>query len=297
MSQNFHTFQEAREIFEAYLNRSLVIEKGLEEVLYRAMAYSLSAGGKRIRPVLLLLANAMFEQNTAQCLPFALAVEMIHTYSLIHDDLPCMDDDDLRRGRPTCHKAFSEDTAVLAGDALLNGAFETMLSATQALGALSNRGVRAMAILAESSGATGMIGGQILDMKFETEPPPKELLLRMYAKKTGALLKAPLQMGAVLGGATEDALACLERFGLSLGIAFQIQDDILDETSTPEQLGKPTKSDEKNHKTTYVSLCGLEESRRAVQEYTAQALDALSPFGEKAEPLRALAQSLLHRDH
>ena len=289
-------YKEYLELFEIYLSQSVYLDDSPESVIYSAMNYSLTAGGKRIRPVLMLMANSLFEVDINTCLPYALAVEMVHTYSLIHDDLPCMDNDDLRRGKKTCHKAFSEDIAVLAGDALLNCAFETMLNATENLKDIK-KGVRAMHILANESGTFGMIGGQIIDMLCENQKPDEALLLRMYSKKTAALLRAPLMMGAILGNANEEQIHALSDFGENLGLAFQIQDDILDETSTCESLGKNTKSDEKNSKSTYVSLCGLDTSSQAVKTYTQKANDSLSSFGERSLPLIRLAQSLTDRKH
>lgn len=228
-----------------------------------AARYSLMAGGKRIRPVLLLATTGMLGGDPADAMPFAAALEMIHTYSLIHDDLPCMDDDDLRRGRPTCHVVFGEAIAVLAGDALLNRAFELVHFHGERFGAA---GWQAARLLSRASGSFGMIGGQALDIEAEGCEIGAEALEAIHIRKTGALLKAPVLMAAALAGCGEERTARLDRYAAAIGLAFQIRDDILDVTSTPAELGKTPGKDARDHKTTYVSLHGLAGAHQRLRE-------------------------------
>ncbi len=263
-------------------------------LLLQAMEYSLLAGGKRIRPVLCVLSARLFGLEGAAVMPFAGAIECIHTYSLIHDDLPAMDDDDLRRGKPTCHKRFDEATAILAGDALLTDAFGFMLSVG---GIPAERVLAAARAVALAAGSCGMVGGQSLDMRYTAKSGVSlEELARMHAMKTGALLRAPCVAGAVLAGAGAGDVEALGRYGAFLGTAFQIADDILDETGTPEQLGKAVGRDAALRKTTYPSLLGLEESRRMAREQAGKAADALALYaGEAAALLRGLAEYTVNR--
>lgn len=262
--------------------------------LRAAMAYSLLAGGKRIRPVLCLITARMFGADPEAVLPFASAIECIHTYSLIHDDLPAMDDDDLRRGKPSNHKQFDEATAILAGDALLTDAFVHMASVP---GFPPDRVLRALSAIARAAGSEGMVGGQFLDMRYTAAPRVTvEELAAMHAMKTGALLRSPCVAGAILGGADEESIAALDRFGTHLGAAFQIMDDILDETGTEEELGKPVGSDAALGKHTYPSLLGLAQSRVLAEERAGAAIDALAAFsGNDAELLRGLAHYIVNR--
>lgn len=278
-----------------------VIEAKLAEILseydlefdsqIRAMEYSLLAGGKRLRPFLLSLFYRAAGGTGENYLPFAAALEMIHTYSLIHDDLPCMDDDDLRRGRPACHKAFGEDTALLAGDGLLTLAFET---AANTKGIDPGLVVRGIAILAECAGAAGMIGGQVIDLAIEQKPADLNTVVDMYRRKTGCLLVAAAKIGTLLAGGSAEQLSAAETYALSLGTAFQIQDDLLDLESDSVTLGKPVGSDSKNQKTTYVSLVGISQAKQDVLTYTSEAKAALDCFAE-TELLSALADHLIHR--
>lgn len=271
-----------------------MIEEGLKRYLpgtdcvqasvCEAMAYSLLDAGKRIRPVLLLEFCSLYGGDVNSALPFACALEMIHSYSLIHDDLPCMDDDDLRRGKPSCHKRFGEATALLAGDALLTNAFETALSDDSAA-IPSGRRLRAVKLLANRAGVAGMIGGQVIDLESESKRVPVETLEQMDELKTGALISAACQLGCVLAGATDDMISSAGEYARCIGLAFQIVDDILDATSSSQALGKPVGSDLNNDKSTYVSLLGLEESRRLVDELTENAVAILRPLGEKAQAL------------
>ncbi|MBQ4087926.1 MAG: polyprenyl synthetase family protein [Clostridia bacterium] len=275
------------------------LRKYLEEkdnpqaTIYKAMDYSLQAGGKRIRPVLMLACAEMMGAEQEKVMPFACAMEMIHTYSLIHDDLPCMDDDDLRRGKPTNHKVYGEAMAVLAGDGLLNFAYETILKYSQMS---PNMTLAAMAIIAESAGVEGMIGGQVIDLESEGKAVDAITLMTMHLHKTAALIMASAKVGALLGGGGRDDLNAMEEFARYLGIAFQIKDDILDVSGSEEVLGKSIGSDKENEKSTFVSVYGLEQSEKMLTDYTQKAIEALSRYGTKAEFLINLSNFLLDRD-
>ena len=259
------------------------------------MAYACEGGGKRIRPVLLLECCRLCGGNTEDALPFAAAIEMIHSYSLVHDDLPCMDNSPLRRGKPSVHAAYGETMALLAGDALLNRAFEVMLSPQVKVE--PRAAMRAAYELADRAGIHGMIGGQVLDLACEGQTIDLKTLQTLQEGKTAALLTAACRMGAILGGGSEEQIRQAGEFGYYLGLSFQIVDDILDVTSTAEELGKPVGSDSENEKSTYVSLLGLEEARRLAAEYTHRAVEALAVFSEEREDLCALAQALLVRSY
>ena len=266
--------------------------------LLAAMRYSLLAGGKRIRPALCLISARLVDPavNNEALLPFAGALECIHTYSLIHDDLPAMDDDDLRRGKPSCHKQFDEATAILAGDGLLTDAFSLMASLAEN-GFAPERVLRAVALVAGAAGSAGMVGGQFLDMQYTgLSGVTLEALAAMHAMKTGALLRTPCVAGAVLAGAGEKDIAALGRYGAAIGGAFQIVDDILDEVGTEEELGKPVGSDAALEKNTYPSLLGIERSRLLAEERANEAVDALKGFsGNEADLLRGLATYIVNR--
>lgn len=261
--------------------------------LYDAMEYSLLSGGKRIRPLLTLETCRMCGGDVAAALPFACAVEMIHTYSLIHDDLPCMDDDDLRRGRPTNHKVYGEATAVLAGDGLLTAAFETALEGSGDLPPA--RVVAATACLARAAGGRGMVGGQALDMAAEGRAVTPWDVEQLQALKTGALLSAAAEMGCIVAGGEETARAAVAQYAQKLGLAFQIRDDMLDVTGDVATLGKPIGSDAENEKTTFVTLKGLDGCRTLVERLTQEAQQALAAFPEGGL-LCWLAQSLAGRE-
>lgn len=270
-------------------------QAGALETIFQAARYSALAGGKRLRPALLMEFYALHGENAEKALPFACALEMVHTYSLIHDDLPCMDNDDLRRGKPTNHKVFGEATALLAGDSLLTRAFETMLCHCPTEIPAENA-LKAAGILAARAGMEGMIGGQVMDLDFETRRPEKEELSQMVHLKTGCLLMAACEMGCALAGAGEEEMKKARLYGEKLGLAFQIQDDILDVTGSTEKLGKPVGSDAENHKNTFVSYYGLEECRRLVEENTRQAVEAVALL-QGSDFLTELARSLQKRDH
>ena len=277
---------------EAELDRYTAGCGSMHPVLLEAMRYSLLDAGKRIRPLLALEFCRAAGGNPEDAMPFACGVEMIHTYSLIHDDLPCMDDDELRRGKPSCHIQFGEANALLAGDALQPLAFETMLTGSRLRPDLT---VKAAATLAHACGAAGMVGGQMIDLENEGKHVGLEELRVMDSGKTGAIIKAACLMGVIAADGSEEMMAIAEKYAENIGIAFQITDDILDVTSTSEVLGKPVDSDIGNDKSTYVSLLGLEQAREEAARYTTLAIEAVSPLGEKAAFLSAFAAMLASR--
>lgn len=270
---------------DAYLESILPPKDIPQGEIIKAMDYSLNAGGKRIRPIIAIGAAEALGGKAEEVLPFAAAIEMIHTYSLIHDDLPCMDNDDLRRSKPTNHKVFGEGKATLAGDALLNYAFETALKAEID----SEKKVKMLKIIAKASGVYGMIGGQVLDLEGEKRKLSKTEIKKMYSMKTGALIKASAAVGAVTAGAPENFF---DVYSENLGLAFQLKDDILDETSTTEEIGKPVKSDEKNEKSTFITVFGKEETEKLLEEATENAVGSLP---ENCLFLKELALYLLKR--
>ena len=270
---------------------------GQDEVV-EAMKYSLANGGKRLRPVFCLEFAKTLGLDRKEALPFACALEYIHTYSLIHDDLPCMDNDDFRRGKPSCHKKFGEDTALLAGDALLNLAYET---AAKAFGmeVADARVARAFTVLAKKAGVYGMVGGQVVDVESEKSddcPITREKLDFIYRLKTGALIESSMMIGAILAGASSDEVSRVEQIAAKLGLAFQIQDDVLDVTSTLEVLGKPVGSDEKNNKATYVTFEGLDKAVSDVERISKEAEEQLDDLGYDDAFLKELFEYLIHRE-
>ena len=283
--------------FEAALPAYMPATGGLQTVVAEAMAYACEGGGKRIRPVLLLEFCRLCGGDTEAALPAAAAIEMIHSYSLVHDDLPCMDNSLLRRGKPSTHAVYGETMALLAGDGLLNLAFETIL-APKNRGSLTADGVLgAASALADAAGIEGMVGGQVIDLDSEGKQIDLATLEALQRGKTAALLIAACVMGARLAGATPAQEQAARTFGEGIGLSFQIIDDILDVTADAAKLGKPVGSDAENEKTTYVSLLGLDAARRLAQQRTAEAVEALAVFGADADSLRQLAEALLHRDH
>lgn len=281
---------------EAGLHRFLPEETVLPSSIHRAMRYSACDGGKRLRGVACLMAYSLFKENVEDALPMACALEMVHAYSLIHDDLPCMDDDDLRRGKPTNHKVFGEAIALLAGNGLLTQAMETVLCYTPS-SVEPERTLRALEELVKASGTAGMLGGQVMDMEAEGQTVTLSCLKEIHRRKTGALILASLRTGAIMAGAGEADLNDLTTFGSGLGLVFQIVDDLLDVTGTTEQLGKPAGSDEKNAKATYATICGIDASRQLAEDELSKALNALERFGSRAESLRQLARYVVHRNH
>ncbi len=283
--------------FEAVLPAYMPATGGLQTVVAEAMAYACADGGKRIRPVLTLEFCRLCGGDPEAAMPAAAAIEMIHSYSLVHDDLPCMDNSLLRRGKPSTHAVYGETMALLAGDGLLNLAFETIL-APKNRGSLTADGVLgAASALADAAGIDGMVGGQVIDLASEGKRIDLAILEALQRGKTAALLIAACVMGARLAGATPQQEQAARIFGEGVGLSFQIIDDILDVTADAAKLGKPVGSDAENEKTTYVSLLGLEEARRLAAQRTAEAVEALSVFGDNGDGLRQLAQALLMRDH
>mgnify|MGYP000268300906 CR=1 FL=1 len=280
---------------EAALRRIMKKRRGEPSLLYEAMEYSLFAGGKRFRPVLMLSAHALGQKTDDRILDFASAIEMIHTYSLIHDDLPAMDDDDFRRGKPTCHRVYGEAMAVLAGDGLLNLAFEIMADA--AADTPDAKGTGAMAAVAKAAGGMGMIGGQTADMEGMALPTEGELLTFIHYRKTGALLRASLEAGMILSGTGEDALGSIREYGDALGMVYQIRDDLLDTQGSAEMLGKPVGSDERNDKKTFVTVYGKEKAQTLLTEWLKRALASLAPFGEDGKFLRDMVRYAAARNH
>lgn len=269
---------------------------GLQQTVFKAADYSLKAGGKRLRPVLLLEACKLFGGEEKDAMAFACAMEMIHTYSLIHDDLPAMDDDDFRRGKPTNHVVYGEGIAILAGDGLLNHAYEVMIRETLNGGPLKDRYLHAMHEIAEAAGIHGMIGGQVVDLESEHKSVPIETVDFIHTHKTGAMITAALTAGATIGGAGEADLAKIRHYGRNIGMAFQIIDDILDITGDPEKLGKDIGSDMNNQKSTYPSLLGLEESRRIALDLLRESKEILADYGDKSIFLKALSDFLANRE-
>jgi geranylgeranyl diphosphate synthase type II len=282
---------------EEALQAALPPDHAWPSTIHRAVRYSLFAGGKRIRPLLVLTSAQAVGAGPEAALPLACAVEMIHTYSLIHDDLPAMDDDDLRRGKPTSHKVFGEAMAILAGDALLTRAFHLMAELPEgAAPELLRRRLAATAILGEAAGTSGLIGGQVEDLESEGRAISGETLERLHRAKTGALLSACVRGGAVLGGAGADDLARLTRYAAAIGLAFQVVDDVLDATSDAARLGKTAGKDEKDEKATYVRVHGLDEARRIASRLQQEAREALAPLGERGQLLGALADQIVQRE-
>lgn len=269
-------------------------EKGsYNKKIYESMTYSVGAGGKRIRPLLFMLTYMLYKEDYKEVLPIAGAIEMIHTYSLIHDDLPCMDNDDLRRGVPTNHKVFGDAIAVLAGDGLLNEAMNVMFRYCLDK---SKREINVCSMISESAGVEGMIGGQVVDILSENKKIPIDQLYYMHSKKTGALIKSSILSGAILGGASEREVKDLSCFGEKLGLAFQIKDDILDITGDTEVLGKKAKSDLDNNKTTFITIYGLNKCIEMCNSLTGECLEVLDKLNGDTYKLKDLTMFLLNRE-
>lgn len=275
-----------------YIPKGLTYEKNLVD----SLSYSLKAGGKRIRPLLALEFSRLCGGSDESALPFGCAVEMIHTYSLIHDDLPCMDDDDMRRGKPSNHKIYGEDIALLAGDALQSLAFEIMSSEETVNLASAEASVKCINILSSYCGTSGMVGGQVIDLENETKTADLDAVTECNRKKTAALIKAACEMGCVSAGADESKILSARKYGENIGIAFQIVDDILDVTSSDEELGKPVGSDVENNKSTYVSLLGIDECKKRVDILTKEAIESLSVFDGDKNALTELSLKLSNRN-
>lgn len=287
--------KERLQIVETALDRFLPQAKTLPASLHDSMRYSVFAGGKRIRPILMIAASEAVNGNLQQVLPAACAIEMIHSYSLIHDDLPAMDDDDLRRGQPTNHKVYGEAIAILAGDGLLTEAFILLSNPELARDLPDKVRNEVIHILAKSSGSFGMVGGQVVDMESEGREIDLPTLEYIHTHKTGALLCAAIECGAIIGGCSPDQRQALVRYGQAAGLAFQVADDILDIVADQELLGKDVGSDEERGKATFPALIGLEESRTRARELKDIAIAALDSFGASARPLREIASYIVDR--
>lgn len=280
---------------EEVLKEYLPEQDGYQKMIMEAMEYSLMAGGKRLRPMLMKEVYDLFGGSSKAIYPFMAAQEMIHTYSLVHDDLPAMDNDEYRRGKKTTHAVYGEAMGILAGDALLNYAFETAFSAFEAEPEESVVIGKALKVLGKKAGVYGMIGGQVIDVNETGHAVSKEILDTIYELKTSALIESSMMIGAILAHASQEEIQTVEKIAKNVGIAFQIQDDILDVTSTVEELGKPIGSDEKNEKTTYVTLYGVEEASQIVEKLSKEAIDMLHTLPGSNEYLEKLLLQLIHR--
>lgn len=264
------------------------------KVIYDSASYSLNIGGKRIRPILMLLTYSMYKENWRDILEFSSAIEMIHTYSLVHDDLPCMDDDDLRRGKPTNHKVYGENIAVLAGDTLLNEAMNLMMRFSLKNG---EKSLVAAEMIASAAGPEGMIGGQVVDIISEGKKISEDELKYMHMNKTGALIKVSIMSGAILGEAPEEDIRKLEKFGENLGLAFQIKDDILDVIGSTEKLGKNVLSDEESNKSNFITMYGLEYCIKECERLTKESIEILDSLSVDTKDLKVLTKELLDREN
>nr|WP_191384587.1 farnesyl diphosphate synthase [uncultured Lachnoclostridium sp.] len=284
------------EEIEAILRKYLPPREGMQRIIMEAMEYSLMAGGKRLRPMLMRETYLLFGGEGNLVEPFMAAMEMIHTYSLVHDDLPAMDNDEYRRGRKTTHVVYGEDMGILAGDALLNFAFETAASAFEQYPDKALLIGKALRVLAGKAGIYGMIGGQVVDVKETGHAVSRKVLDFIYELKTGALIESSMMIGAILAGVSDEDVKKVERIASNVGFAFQVQDDILDVTSTSEVLGKPVHSDEKNEKSTYVTLAGLEEAGKLVETASMEAVRLLGELPGENGYLAWLIEKLIHRE-
>lgn len=297
-SQFMEELQQKVEHINDVLEKFLPAEEGQQRIIFEAMNYSVRAGGKRLRPILMEETYHMFGGSSAVIEPFMAAIEMIHTYSLVHDDLPAMDNDEYRRGKKTTHAVYGEAMGILAGDALLNLAYETAAKAFD-MEVADTRVARAFAVLAKKAGVYGMVGGQVVDVESEKSddcPITREKLDFIYRLKTGALIESSMMIGAILAGASSDEVSRVEQIAAKLGLAFQIQDDVLDVTSTLEVLGKPVGSDEKNNKATYVTFEGLDKAVSDVERISKEAEKLLDDLGYDDAFLKELFEYLIHRE-
>lgn len=297
-SQFMEELQQKVEHINNMLEKFLPAEEGQQRIIFEAMNYSVRAGGKRLRPMLMEETYHMFGGSSAVIEPFMAAIEMIHTYSLVHDDLPAMDNDEYRRGKKTTHAVYGEAMGILAGDALLNLAYETAAKAFD-MEVADARVARAFTVLAKKAGVYGMVGGQVVDVESEKSddcPITREKLDFIYRLKTGALIESSMMIGAILAGASSDEVSRVEQIAAKLGLAFQIQDDVLDVTSTLEVLGKPVGSDEKNNKATYVTFEGLDKAVSDVERISKEAEEQLDDLGYDDAFLKELFEYLIHRE-
>lgn len=297
-SQFMEELQQKVEHINNVLEKFLPAEEGQQRIIFEAMNYSVRAGGKRLRPILMEETYHMFGGSSAVIEPFMAAIEMIHTYSMVHDDLPAMDNDEYRRGKKTTHAVYGEAMGILAGDALLNLAYETAAKAFD-MEVADARVARAITVLAKKAGVYGMVGGQVVDVESEKSddcPITREKLDFIYRLKTGALIESSMMIGAILAGASSDEVSRVEQIAAKLGLAFQIQDDVLDVTSTLEVLGKPVGSDEKNNKATYVTFEGLDKAVSDVERISKEAEEQLDDLGYDDAFLKELFEYLIHRE-
>ena len=297
-SQFMEELQQKVEHINDVLEKFLPAEEGQQRIIFEAMNYSVRAGGKRLRPILMEETYHMFGGSSAVIEPFMAAIEMIHTYLLVHDDLPAMDNDEYRRGKKTTHAVYGEAMGILAGDALLNLAYETAAKAFD-MEVADTRVARAFAVLAKKAGVYGMVGGQVVDVESEKSDDcsiTREKLDFIYRLKTGALIESSMMIGAILAGASSDEVSRVEQIAAKLGLAFQIQDDVLDVTSTLEVLGKPVGSDEKNNKATYVTFEGLDKAVSDVERISKEAEEQLDDLGYDDAFLKELFEYLIHRE-
>lgn len=297
-SQFMEELQQKVEHINNVLEKFLPVEEGQQRIIFEAMNYSVRAGGKRLRPILMEETYHMFGGSSAVIEPFMAAIEMIHTYSLVHDDLPAMDNDEYRRGKKTTHAVYGEAMGILAGDALLNMAYETAAKAFD-MEVADARVARAFTVLAKKAGVYGMVGGQVVDVESEKSddcPITREKLDFIYRLKTGALIESSMMIGAILAGASSDEVSRVEQIAAKLGLAFQIQDDVLDVTSTLEVLGKPVGSDEKNNKATYVTFEGLDKAVSDVERISKEAEEQLDDLEYDDAFLKELFEYLIHRE-
>ena len=297
-SQFMEELQQKVEHINNVLEKFLPAEEGQQRIIFEVMNYSVRAGGKRLRPILMEETYHMFGGSSAVIEPFMAAIEMIHTYSLVHDDLPAMDNDEYRRGKKTTHAVYGEAMGILAGDALLNLAYETAAKAFD-MEVADARVARAFTVLAKKAGVYGMVGGQVVDVESEKSddcPITREKLDFIYRLKTGALIESSMMIGAILAGASSDEVSRVEQIAAKLGLAFQIQDDVLDVTSTLEVLGKPVGSDEKNNKATYVTFEGLDKAVSDVERISKEAEEQLDDLGYDDAFLKELFEYLIHRE-
>ncbi|MBM4258224.1 MAG: polyprenyl synthetase family protein [Deltaproteobacteria bacterium] len=293
---NLQEYLDARSILvDRALDKLLPAGKAVPRTLDKSMRYSLFSGGKRVRPILALASGEAVGAPPSRVLPFACALEMIHSYSLVHDDLPAMDDDDLRRGKPTNHVVFGEGIAVLAGDGLLTEAFRVMAEAALRPGQDRTAALRAVQEVALGAGAGGMVGGQVADIEAENKKPTKALVEYIHSRKTAALLRASVRAGALVGGATARQFAQLDRYGTAIGLAFQVADDILDIEGGTAKTGKREGRDAELHKVTYPAAVGMAKAKARARELMTEALAAVQPLGERAEPLRQIVKFVVER--
>ncbi len=293
MMNNFDAvFSDEKDKVEKIIYGYCPDEFGKQSLVFEAMNYSVKAGGKRLRPILMLETFKLFGEDEEKVYPFMAAIEFIHTYSLVHDDLPAMDDDEFRRGQKTTHAKYGEDIGILAGDGLLNMAYEIMSDAVVKNPSFA----KAMAVIAKKAGSYGMVGGQIVDVINEGKKIDIETINYIHNLKTAALIEASMMAGAILGGASEEQVLQVESIAKNIGMAFQIQDDILDVVGDESKLGKPVLSDEKNEKDTYITLIGLEESKKKVKDLSNLAIDGIKALGEN-EFLVTLVEKLISREY